>query len=699
MPYTLNKPLAVLFVLSLLISLVFNSSTPGIATTPRLQTSAFTPAKCMFTVPSNAAEGVDITCGYLAVPAEHAKPDGPTLSLAVAIIKSRAPNVKTDPVVFAQGGPGGSTIDTYVGPLLSNQSRLRADRDIILFDQRGTLYSQPSLYCKEYDKLVLDSLEKDVSPDESERLDIQMMQTCHDRLVQENINLSDFNSIENARDIDDLRQALGYEKINLYGVSYGTLLALEYMRLFPNSLRSVILDGVVPPQINIMLDNVVNEDHAFTQLFTACARDADCDRSYPNLEQVYTDLIDKLEKTPARIPMTDPASNITYNAVIDGESFQSGIFQMLYVSSLLPALPRMIYNAKNGEFSAFGRLLSIFVFDRTMSLGMYYSVWCAEDADFNPQDVKMDGVRPQIAEFEKRSPDEFLTICKNWGVKDLGQQVDQPVISDVPTLLLSGAFDPVTPVSNAEAVAAGLSHSFSLVFPTGAHGQALENECSDGVILSFLNDPTTKPDDSCINTYRLVEFYTNNNLVPLPMLLKLLNLGGSSGYEALTLFISTLLLSTALLILPLAWLVNRMRRNPQAAAAQPTLGGELPGTLDPFTEKSGRPPMLVSISSWVAVLAALTLVVFLGVLTFYVFQMAFNNDNRLLFGVTHAARTWFVLPIMTGVFTLEMIGATLQGWLWQGWSIGRRFYYTFITLAAIVCMVILAMWGILTALF
>jgi hypothetical protein len=128
--------------------------------------SSFSPAACMFNIPSGSVEGRDIECGYLTVPLSHADPEGPSIRLAVAIIRSLDSNPKSDPLVIAQGGPGGSTIDTYVSPLLSPNSRIRADRDIILFDQRGTLYSQPSLYCKEYDQFMLDYLETDLSPDE-----------------------------------------------------------------------------------------------------------------------------------------------------------------------------------------------------------------------------------------------------------------------------------------------------------------------------------------------------------------------------------------------------------------------------------------------------------------------------------------------------------------------------------------------------
>lgn len=713
MTYILKKHLFALTLFTLILTLLPISSQARSAAAPTNDT--FTPAKCMFTVPGSATEGADIICGYLTVPEDYAQPDGATIRLAVAIIKSKRENKKVDPIFFAQGGPGGSTLDSYVDPLLSPDSRLRKDRDLVLFDQRGTLYSQPSLYCKEYDQLILDTLEKDLTTEEYERMDLETMSACRDRLLQEGVNLSSYDSIENARDIESLRLALGYEKINLYGVSYGTLLAQHYLRLYPGSLRSVTLDGVVAPQINSVLDNAINEDRAFKKLFSSCAEDPDCNRTYPNLEQEYEQLLDKLEKAPARVPMTDPDSNISYNTVIDGESFQGSIFQMLYVSDLIPALPLIIHNAVQGDYTAFGRILSIFIFDRSMSMGMFYSVWCAEDADFEPEDFRLENVNPRIAEWEKRSPYEFLTLCKAWNVEPLGTEADQPVSSSVPTLLLSGEFDPVTPPKNAEAAATTLSHSYNFVFPTGAHGQLLDSECSDGIFLSFLEDPNTRPDGSCIQDTPNVEFYTKNNLVPLPVFLRMLTLEGNIGYEALTFLGGLLLLSTALFFIPFAWFLKILQPKPRVTPEQTFYqqSGEIPQSpvipsypsaiemsdVGMSDNTPQRPPLFVSLASWGAVAEALLLLTFPSILAIFIFQMVSANDNRLLFGIVHEARIWFILPFIGAILAFEMLAATLQGWLWKGWSIGWRLYYTLITLAAILCILILAKWGMLTVLF
>ncbi len=215
----------------------------------------FEPTNCMFDVPAWVVEGEDIYCGIVVVPEKHSEPDGRTIELAVVVIKAISENPKTDPLFMAQGGPGGATIDTYAVRLLNDRSFL-SNREIVLFDQRGTGYSSPNLYCTEMDKLISETIEKDISIDEQNKLTKEALRACNQRLADDQeVNFSAYNSLENASDIDMIRTAMGYDKINFYGVSYGTLLGMHYMRQFPNSLKSVVLDAVVLPQTNFILNS------------------------------------------------------------------------------------------------------------------------------------------------------------------------------------------------------------------------------------------------------------------------------------------------------------------------------------------------------------------------------------------------------------------------------------------------------------
>lgn len=646
-----------------------------------------------------------MVCGYLTVSEKHGQENGPTIQLAVAIIKSLSASPEPDPLFFAQGGPGGSTIDTYVETLLTD-SDLRANRDIILFDQRGTKYSRPNLYCTEIDQLTSDTIEKDLSAAESEALNRQALDACRDRLLVQGINLSNYDTLENASDIEQLRHDLGYKSINLYGVSYGTLLALQYMRNFPNSLRSVILDGVVPPQSNPYVDSAHEFDWALTRLFRACAADKACDRAYPNLEEITFDVADRLNAQPARVSMTDPETQVTYDqAIIDGDTFIYGIYQLLYIGDIIPALPRMIYDARDGKFDVFARIMAFLIFDHSISLGMHYAVRCAENADFSATDQVLKGIRPQIVELEKRTPQAFLDICRDWQIEQLGKEADQPVISDIPTLILSGGLDPATPPENGQIVAQTLARSFNYVFPAGGHGQALK-DCADNMILAFLNNPEKAPDAACMEKTPAPVFFTPSNLVDLPVVARFLNLEGSSGIELLLLFLGAFFLGSSLFFFPIIWVVRRIMRKPTPVAIAheaniyPT-SFEVQSidnqAVNLSTADPSPGPFLVFVAKWIAGLGSIVLGTILLALLITLVVMVIQNDNRIFYGLPGSARLWLGLSDVYAVLALGMLASGIALWVKQRWPLWERIYYSLLTITALVCLLILAKWGMLTA--
>ncbi|MFM8320629.1 MAG: alpha/beta fold hydrolase [Chloroflexota bacterium] len=692
------------------------------APTPLVQpgrTERFQPAACStfaFDVPAGLQEPQMVECGWLSVPAEHANPDGPTIRLAVVILHSTGPSPAPDPLVMAQGGPGGSTIDLYLGMIAS--TGLLEDRDVILFDQRGTLYTDPNLYCSEIDQLTLDTLQQDLSIEESDRLSLQAMRACRQRLAAAGVNLSAYDSLENAADIEDLRQALGYAQINLYGVSYGTLLALHAMRLNPSGLRSVVLDGVLPPQTNFLLNSAQTATRSLSTVFQACAIDPGCQAAYPDLEQSYYDTLKRLNENPARISLTDMSTGQRYdNVVFNGDTLQGVVSQALYMADFLPLLPRMLADAQAGRFDLAGYILGVLAFDKTMSYGMYYSVLCAEDADFDPAEQDLSGVPPELARIEGRAPAYFQSVCQAWDVAPLAAEVDAPVQSDVPTLLLSGGFDPVTPPEYAMQAAEGLPNSVNLVFPTGSHGQVLSSDCANRIVRQFLNAPDQAPDSACINETPPLSFITPDNLVDLPLALRLLR-GDRNVLAGLGLLsVSVLCLLSAWLALPLAWLVNRARgaarRSPAApfpaapAAAEPAVtspawpGGRLddlpeittPAGMD--TPAAPRPGLLARWSSGLALLAGAAVSSFLLILTAILVTMVAGNDSRIFYGVAGAARPVFLLPWIFLLLALLMAGACLALWRSRSASPARRLYYTLLTLNAGGCFALLAWLGLL----
>ncbi|MFQ3681055.1 alpha/beta hydrolase [Roseiflexus sp.] len=664
------KPVAALLIILLLTATALLTATPVRAASPA---GVFQPSACMFELPVGAVEGRDLECGWLQVPERHAQPDGPTIRLAVAIIKSRASNPKPDPLVMLQGGPGGSTIDTYTQILFASGSRLRdmLDHDIILFDQRGALYAEPSLVCQEQLELVERTIEQRLTYEESNQLSLEAAAACRQRLADERIDLSAFNSVENAADVAALARALGYEKINLYGVSYGTLLAQHVMRDHPDILRSVVLDAVVPTSVNYLVEAPRSQDRAYTELFNACAADAGCQAAYPNLEQSLITTIERLNREPARIPITDDETGRTYNAVLDGDSFANVIFQIMYASSFIPAVPRIIDDATRNNFRVLERVLPIIVFDRTFSLGMHYSVICAEDADFSPEDAPIQEVRPFIALDGRRGLEGYLERCNIWQVDQLEPVVDAPVVSDIPTLVLSGRFDPITPPEFGDIAARTLSRAYVYTFPDIGHGAVSASACADAILKAFLDNPAQRPDSSCIVESAGPRFISPATVIFTPTTFALATLD-AAGLAPLSAFVGGLfLLLSAWVIWPLAWLFRRIT------------GKQAPETSVGATT-----------ARWLVVLAGVAGVAFVVMTVATIVQLAIANDATIFYGLPRSATlvaTIWTIPAST----LAILVCVALSWARQWWSGIGRVYYSLLGLSAIVCTASLAWMGML----
>jgi len=640
-----------------------------------IPTGVFQPNECdsMFRIPAGIVEGRDLECGWLQVPERHERPDGPVVRLAVAIVKSRAANRKPDPLVMLQGGPGGSTIDTYTRLLFSPGSRLRdlIDRDIILFDQRGTLYSEPSLMCEEQLELVERTIEQRLTYEESDRLSLEAATACRRRLADEGIDLSAFNSVENAADVAALARALGYEQINLYGVSYGTLLAQHVMRDYPGILRSVVLDAVVPTSVNYLTEVPRSQDRAYTELFNACTADAGCRAAYPELEQSLVTTIERLNREPARVSITDQETGKTYNAVLDGDSFAGTLFQIMYSSSFIHAVPRIIDDARRNDFRVLGQVLPIIVFDRSFSLGMHYSVICTEDADFSPKDAPLAGVRPFIALDGQRSLEGYLERCAVWQVKPLEPFVDEPVSSEIPTLVLSGRFDPITPPEFGDIVARTLSRAYVYTFPDTSHSAVGSSVCADTMLKAFLDDPLQPPDSSCIAASAGPRFISPETVIFTPVTFALATLD-ATGLAPFGAFVGALiLLLSAWIIWPLAWLFRLIT------------GGEAP-----------KPSAGAAIARWLVVLAGVAGVTFVAMAVVSIVQMAVANDAMIFYGLP---RSMTLVTTIWGMpaLALAIIVCAALSWTRGWWSGIGRVYYALLSLSAIGCAAALAWMGVL----
>ncbi|MCL6511830.1 MAG: alpha/beta hydrolase [Anaerolineae bacterium] len=668
-------------VLSIIVAALVTS--PGVhapvRTLPAQDGVAFAPKRCEEVVRSPGAPALtfepDITCGWLTVPARHADPFGPKIELGVVVLPANGANRYPDPLFMAQGGPGGSTIESYLEAM--KVSAIRSERDVVLFDQRGTRHTRPALTCTELDQLTVDTIEKALTADEIAALSLEAAERCRQRLVREGADLSAFDSDENAADVAALARALGYDKINFYGVSYGTLLAQHVMRKYPDILRSVVLDAVVPLEGSFVSESGRSEDRALTELFAACVADARCTAAYPNLERDYFDTVVRLNRRPARALMLDFASSKGYDAVLDGDGLQSIVFQSLYVTELLPLLPYVMARAAQGDYAPAGNLGGLFTFDRSVASGMYFSVMCAEDRDVSESAVD-GGLRPEVARRNARSQRDFAELCRLWGVETLPDEVNEPVRSSVPTLLLSGRFDPITPPANGERVATSLERAWHYVFPNVGHGVFRSQHCADQIVTAFIITPTAEPEAGCLAKLGLPTFVVPDDIVPVPSLVRLTSLSERGRRELLALGLSLLVLLSAWLSIPSAWLARRL------------MGRE-----------ARNLPLLARLNPWLTLAcgaALLFFVISVGAATIDLLAVndgvnPFNDDLSFLFGLPAGARPLFLLPPFAVALTMLMAAGAVAGWRRWGWL--RRINRALLIAAAVVCIGALASLGML----
>ncbi len=442
--------------------------------------------------------GRDLTCGFLTVPEDRSQPQGRQIQLAVAIFQAAHAGTASLPFLYLSGGPGGATL-SELGPYINQENRdnVTLGREFIIFDQRGTGYSTPSLYCKEVDQYNRATQDVNLSRNANDADYVQAMRACHDRLTGAGIRLSAYTTIADAQDVHDLIHALGYRQVDLYGVSYGTRLALTVMRLFPQDLHSVILDSTVPTQSNLFTSYPAAMQHAFDTLFKGCQASTTCRQRYPQLQSMFYHLVERLNAHPVTF------NDVQYGPVLlNGDGLVSWLFSSLYVTSFIPDLPRAIDQIDHGQYTIISQTYGLLILRNDISYGMYYSVECGEDMRYTSLqglETAAHSLQTDLQPGMLASLQADYTVCQAWNAPPVPAQQKQAVQSTLPTLILSGEYDPITPTANARQAMQTLSHSYLFVFPGTGHGVFLTNSCPDLIMSEFLSNPLQQPDASCIN--------------------------------------------------------------------------------------------------------------------------------------------------------------------------------------------------------
>jgi pimeloyl-ACP methyl ester carboxylesterase len=421
--------------------------------------------------------------------------------LAVAIFKNPSTAFDPHPVIRLDGGPGGPSLDDWAHYITSTDfKQFVFDHDLIMFDQRGTGYSQPSLNCPEILQLQYATINQHFGRQQGEQIQVQAARACHDRLIRSGIDLNAYNTLENAADVRDIIQALGYKQVTLYGVSYGTRLALTVMRLYPSVIRAVVLDSVYPPQKN-RTDLPMSAQRVFDVLFRGCAMSSSCNQRHPALGAVFYKLVNDLNARPITFQTADPSTGKRYTVSFAGDDLVLWLFSALYVTPYIPRLPATIFQIRDHDYRQLSDIYGNVEFDDTFSDGMFYSTTCAEDWDFVPRldlTTATRGVAPQIQPAWAAELQQEYDICQIWNVKRLPAVQKQAVTSDISTLILSGEYDPITPPENGRITAQTLKHSYYFLFPGMGHGEEYNASCADSIISAFEDDPAQKPDSNCL---------------------------------------------------------------------------------------------------------------------------------------------------------------------------------------------------------
>lgn len=626
----------------------------------------------------NAQEGTDYECGYLTVPELHSQPDGKTIQVAIAILKSTNPN-PAEPLILFQGGPGGSSFDIfpilYASPDSEDGRKLRADRDLIVFEKRGNRYSQPWLSCNQ--EMALGE------PD-----DLKVVQACRDRLVSEGVNLVAFNSVESAHDVAALVKALGYDQVNLYGVSYGTELVQNIMREHPDIIRSVILDGIVAPDINVDEEYAIALDRLINTVDAACAADSDCNALYPDVRGSFDAAFNRLNQTPATIKVFDFETSGIKVKTLKGNDLANSLFTMAYNTGAPFLMPALVYQINQGDYSL---LTQYSYFEGLNTLianssadGTYFSVKCSEDMAYAKSLALTTDTSEAAKTWGTESFQEMVDSCKIWNVPALAPSARQPVVSDIPALLFNGAFDPITPPPYGEAVAKGLSNSTFVEFPANGHGAIAAGSCAATIMTAFLNNPDQPPDTTCAREKQVV-FITDKNTLIAPGAAWLAEsvIGLQFGEIAKRLFLLVLLMGFPVVWLILMW-IHRLTHKDAAKAA--TTAGQ-------------------RWSPWVGVLLAVLSALWIGLQLTEVVATTFLGGygpfgyTRIFVGVDRSFAWVFVIPILIAVLSVVMAVLAVLSWKHHYWGTVRRVFYSLTAGVAIAYTLFLAKAGQLTVFF
>ncbi len=439
-----------------------------------------------------------LRCGTVSVPRDYARPDAGQFNLAVVVIKSAQPaslpdSAVPDPVVYISGGPG-EPLTIYADP--QARTPYAPGRDLILVDQRGTGRSEPEL-CPELESKLLEA-NLAVAADDSDAALASRRATysaCRDEVIARGLDPRDFGTRVTVEDLERVRQALGVERWNVYGESYGTTVAMTLVALHPEHVRSVVLDSVYPPDPMPRRSTAVAG--ALDAFFAYCARDKVCSTSFPSLAATYRAALEGLERTPLLVAVPPRLHRPNDQVPLTPSLFEALVGNLIYYPTAYPGLPRLIAAVHDGDTRGVGpALAAVLTMASTQNCAANAAVECRDRPHYRDPLPAGANVLDRV---------ELRGICDGWS--GLGAPPLVPTGTDVPILVLAGQFDPVAGPTVSRHVAEMIGTSGHWVeFPRVGHNVRHFSPCGARVVADFIDRPTQALDKSCAERRPPIQF-------------------------------------------------------------------------------------------------------------------------------------------------------------------------------------------------
>ena len=472
------------FVLVLVLSASLQTSSAG---PQNGGTIAWTPCE-LRGVPGSAK------CGTFEVFENRATRSGRKIGMNILVLPATGDKREADPLFYFAGGPGSGSSEDAPG-IAQVFAKVREHRDLVFVDQRGTGKSH-ALDCTLYNPNDQQSYLGYFFP-------LEDVRKCRADL-ETKADLTLYTTSIAMDDIDDVRAALGYDKINLFGGSYGTRAAMVYLRQHPRHVRTVMLQGVSPTNMYLPLDYPQQTERALQGVLAECVADEACNKAFPNLKSEAKAVLERLIKGPVAVEVRLQNST-TAKVSLSRDLAAEAIRYMLYNPVAATRIPLFLHLAAEGNFTPLTQAALNFrkVLVGTGSNGMYLTVTCAEDLPWiKPGEGERNAQNTFLGDYRLRQQRE---ACALWPRAKVASDYFKPVRSDLPVLILTGEWDPVTPPANGDFVARTMPNSLHIIVPHGAHGLGgLEGtECLDRLVTEFVERGTSKGlDTACVKNIR-----------------------------------------------------------------------------------------------------------------------------------------------------------------------------------------------------